>query len=114
MAKVRPSVVDAMRNNNAIGPRWKVVIESLKRRTAADSSFAIQLAQMLLRFRIDRKPRVAVGFVLLDPLADPAKLCIAISMFSTGKILPDLSIPYSGVTKPSGDGVVSNWRPYIG
>ena len=69
---------------------------------------------MLLGFRVDREPGVALRFVLFDPLADAAKLCIAISMFSTGNVLPDLSIPYSGVTKPSGDGVVSNRRPHIG
>ena len=51
--QVEFAVEDAVRNDNAIGPRWEVMVKCLKRFAAANAALAIELAEMLFGLGVD-------------------------------------------------------------
>ena len=71
-------IEDAVRNQDAISPAWKVVIERTKCSAASRSSVAKQTTDELFGLCIHGKTRVASTFVLFPELCDSAELRVTI------------------------------------
>ena len=74
MPPVAHPIVNTVRNQHAVSPTGKVMIEGVEGVRAAHATGPKQLAQMLFRFGVNREIGIAGGLVLGDEVADPFKL----------------------------------------
>jgi hypothetical protein len=78
MPTVAHPIVNTVWNEHAVGPAGKIMIEGVKRLSAAHSTGPKEFAQMLFRFGVNRKIGIASCFVLRDQTGDPLELRIAV------------------------------------
>jgi hypothetical protein len=78
VATVACQIVNAMRDERAVCPTGKVMIERLERLARADSSSSKEFSHSLLRFGVHRKARIASRLIGLDQFGDPQKLRVTI------------------------------------
>ena len=71
MPTVANRIVDAMRNDHAVRPTRKVMIERLERFAAADPSGSVELAQAFFCLGVDGEIGISGGLVFVDQLGDP-------------------------------------------
>src|SRR3989442_12475003 len=90
MPTVAHPIVNAVRNQHAVGPAGKIMIEGVKRLRAADSTGPKKFAEMLFRFGVNRKRGIAGFFVFRDQIVDPLKLRIAVWRVTTSEVFPNL------------------------
>ena len=114
MAAVHLWVEDTVRNDDAIRPGRKVMVERLEGLVAANSPLAVQLSEMLFRLGVHRKPRISSRFILVDQLCNSEELGISVRMLATSKVLADLAAANARVVKPGGNGVSANGRAEVG
>jgi len=114
MAAVHLWVEDTVRNDDAIRPGRKVMVERLEGVVAANSPLAVQLSEMLFRLGVHRKPRISSRFILVDQLCNSEELGISVRMLATSKVLADLAAANARVVKPGGNGVSANGRAEVG
>jgi hypothetical protein len=71
-------IVNTVRNEHAVGPTGKIMIEGVKRLSAAHSTGPQELTQMRFRFGVNRKIGMTSCFVLSDQTGDPLELRITV------------------------------------
>ena len=76
-------VVDAVRDDHAVCPTGKVMIERLERLATADSSGSKEFSHSVLRFGVHRKTRIASRLIGLDQLGDPQELRVTVRRSTT-------------------------------
>lgn len=114
MPAIADLIVIAVRNDHAVSPARKVMIERLKCFAAANSSGSKEMTQMLFRFCIHRKLRVACSRVLVDQFANSFKLRIPIGRRTSRQNFADLPQFQSFVVHPFSDRVVAHGSTHGG
>ena len=76
MPTVAHPIVNAVRNQHAVGPAGKIMIEGMKRLCAAHAPGPKQLAQVFFRFGVNRKIGIASCLVLSNQAGDLLELRI--------------------------------------
>src|SRR2546425_6092440 len=71
-------IVNTVRNEHAVGPTGKIMIEGMKRLSTTHSTGPKELTQMLFRFGVNRKTGITSYFVLSDQTGDPLEWRIAV------------------------------------
>ncbi len=89
------------------------MIKCFERTVAANSPFAIQKPQMLLRFGIDREPGLTGYFVLRDELGDAFKLAVSVWMFAARDVFANLASTDSRVVEPLSDRVSAHGGSHL-
>src|SRR5688572_31394812 len=91
MPSVAHSIVNAVRNQHAVSPTGKVMIEGMKGMCAAHTTGPKQLAQMLFRFGVNGEIGIASGFIRCDEFGDPLKLRVAIRRVPASEVFGNLA-----------------------
>ncbi len=111
MPSVANQIVDAVRNDHPIGPTGKVMVKSLKCTPRPHTTFAVQLAQELFRFRIDGEHGVAHIEIRLLKFADPVELRVTIGRTSASNVLFDLVERQAFIFEPVTHDMRTDGRP---
>src|SRR3989442_15703815 len=84
-------IVNTVRNEHAIGPTGKIMIEGTKGLRTAHATGPKQLAQMLFRFGVNRKIGIPSSFIFRDECSNPLELRIAIRRVTAGEVFRNLA-----------------------
>ena len=104
---VSDRIVDAVRNDHAVSPTGKVVIECLERLIAANSASTVKLAQMFFGLGVHGKVRVAQNFVFVDQRCNSLKLGIAVGMRTASQVFAYLPQSQAFIFHPLANGIVT-------
>src|SRR6266446_6653502 len=86
MPPVAHPIVNTVRNQHAVGPAGKIMIEGVKRLCATHATGPKQLPQMFFGFGVNRKIGIAGGLVLRDQAGDALELRITVRGVTAGEV----------------------------
>src|SRR5262249_29862967 len=107
-------IVNARRNEHAVSPTGKSMIEGAKRLRAAPSTGPKTRPKTLLGFGVNRKRGMAGFLVCSDQTGDPPAMCITVRRVTASEVLRHLAPPQVLLRHPVPNPIGTNRRSPLG